>query len=185
MTRTDAARRSSLLSPAYQLAPASRNSYRGDKPILPSVLIADDYRLYAEALSSMLSSEFRTIAIASDGRQLTEMAEQFDPDLIVTDISMPLLSGLEAIRVLATKGLHSKVIVLTMHAELALAVEAFRSGASAFVLKTAGAGEFRRAVQVVLGGGYHLSSQLPWDLVTVLAQAARANSASGWQAPRL
>jgi DNA-binding NarL/FixJ family response regulator len=98
---------------------------------------------------------------------------RFKPDIIVTDHSMPLLNGLDALRTLASMGLSSKFIFLTTHRELSLAVEAFRSGASAFVLKTASSAEFREALDVVQGGGCYLSSQLPSDLVTVLADAAR------------
>ena len=76
-------------------------------------------------------------------------------------------------------GLQSKVIVLTMHVDVSLAVDAFRSGASAFVLKTASLAEFREALQVVQGGGCYLSSQLPSDLVTVLAEAASRPAVGG------
>ncbi len=138
----------------------------------PTVLIADGHRLYADALSAMLSPAYEIVGIGTNGRELTELAVRFEPDLIVTGISMPVLNGLEAVRALATTGLHSKVIVLTMHRDVSLAVEAFRSGASAFVLKTATLEEFRKALQVVRGGGSYLSSQLPSDLAIVLAEAA-------------
>jgi DNA-binding NarL/FixJ family response regulator len=137
-----------------------------------TILIADDHRLYADALSAMLSPAYDIVGIGTNGRELTELALRFDPDLIVTDIPMPLLDGLEVLRVLKTMGLQGKVIVLTVHVDVNLAVEAFRSGASAFVLKTASLAEFRKALQVVQGGGCYLSSQLPSDLVTVLAEAA-------------
>ena len=138
----------------------------------PTILIADDHRLYADALCSMLSPAYETVAIATNGQELIKLAVQFEPDLIVTDISMPVLNGLQAVRTLGTMNISSKVVVLTMHPDVSLAVEAFRSGASAFVLKTASAAEFRKALQVVQGGGCYLSSQLPSDLVTVLTKAA-------------
>jgi len=145
----------------------------------PTILIADDHRLYADALRSMLNPAYDIVGIATNGRELTELAARFKPDLIVTDISMPLLNGLEAVRILATMGLPSKVIVLTMHMDVSLAVEAFRSGASAFVLKTANSAEFTEALAVVQGGGCYLSSQFPSDLVTVLAEAASHPAVSG------
>ncbi len=145
----------------------------------PTVLIADGHRLYADALSSMLSPAYEIVGIGTNGLELTELAVRFEPDLIVTGISMPVLNGLEALCVLRTKGLHSKVIVLTMHVDVNLAVEAFRSGASAFVLKTASLEEFRKALQVVQEGGCYLSSQLPSDLVTVLAEAASHPAVGG------
>ncbi len=137
-----------------------------------TILIADGHRLYADALSAMLSPAYEIVGIGTNGRELTELAVRFEPDLIVTGISMPLLTGLEALRALKTMGLQSKVIVLTMHVDVSLAVEAFRSGASAFILKTASLAEFREALRVVQGGGRYLSLQLPSDLVTVLAEAA-------------
>ena len=139
----------------------------------PTILIADGHRLYADALSAMLSPAYDIVGIATNGRELTDLAVRFEPDLIVTGISMPMLNGLEAVRTLAAAKLHGKVIVLTMRNDVRLAVEAFRSGASAFVLKTASSAEFREALDVVQSGGCYLSSQLPSDLVTVLAEAAR------------
>jgi len=145
----------------------------------PTVLIADGHRLYADALSAMLSPTYEIVGIGTNGRELTELAVRFEPDLIVTGISMPVLNGLEALRVLKTMGLHSKVIVLTMHVDVSLAVDAFRSGASAFVLKTASLEEFTNALQVVQGGGCYLSLQLPSDLVSVLAEAASHPAVGG------
>lgn len=144
-----------------------------------TVLIADDHRLYADALHAMLSPSYDVVAIATNGRELTDLAVEFEPDLIVTDISMPVLNGLAAVRILATMGLHCKIIVLTMHMDVSLAVETFRSGASAFVLKTASLQEFTEALKVVEGGGCYLSSQLPSDLVTLLAKAARHPAVGG------
>ncbi len=137
-----------------------------------TILIADDHRLYADALREMLSPAYEIVAVATNGRELTELAARFSPDVVVTDISMPVLNGLEAIRTLATMGLHCKVIVLTMHRDVSLAVEAFRLGVSAFLLKTACSDEFTKALAVVLGGGRYLSLQFPCDLVAILAEAA-------------
>jgi DNA-binding NarL/FixJ family response regulator len=144
-----------------------------------TILIADGHRLYADALSAMLSPAYEIVGIVTNGQELTELAVRLEPALIVTGISMPLLTGLEALRALKTMGLHSKVIVLTMHVDVSLAVDAFRSGASAFVLKTASLAEFEKALQVVQGGGCYLSSQLPSDLVTVLAEAASHPAVGG------
>jgi DNA-binding NarL/FixJ family response regulator len=116
------------------------------------LVIADDYRLYAESLSLMLNPLYETVAIATSKQELIESAARSNPDLIVTDILKPLVSGLEALRTLAAMGIRSKVIVLTLHVELDLAIAAFRSGASAFVLKTSTADEFCQAVDVVLAG---------------------------------
>ena len=153
--------------------PSGRSAREGMFPIRPSLVIADDYRLYAESLSLMLNPLYETVAIATNKQELIESAARLNPDLIVTDILNPLISGLEAVHTLAAMSIRIKVIVLTMHVDLDLAIAAFRSGASAFVLKTSTADEFRKALDVVLGGAYYLSSQFPSDLVTVLAKAAR------------
>jgi DNA-binding NarL/FixJ family response regulator len=139
----------------------------------PTLLIADDHRLFVESLKSLLTTSYETVGIASNGRELTELALRYKPDLILTDLSMPLLNGLDAVQILTEKGLRSKFIVLTMHLDMNLAVQVFRAGASAFVLKTASGDELREALQIVHHGGHYLSPQFPCDLLTVLVEAAR------------
>ncbi len=139
----------------------------------PSVLIADDHQMFAEALRSLLSPAYDVVGIAANGREMTDMAMQHKPDLVVTDISMPLLNGLDAITTLTKLGLRSKFIIVTMNADVSVAIEAFRSGASALVMKTANSEELKEAVQIVHRGGCYLSPKFSCDLVTVLAEAAR------------
>ena len=137
-----------------------------------SVLIADDHRLYAEGLRSLLSPFYEIVAIAGNGQELIKLAVQHQPDLIVTDISMPVMTGLDAIQQLRRWGLQSKVVVLTMHQEVGLAVLAFRYGASAFLLKTARGNELIEALSVAQEGGRFLSPDFPKSLDLVLAEAA-------------
>jgi len=92
---------------------------------------------------------------------------------------MPVLNGLDAVQNLTAMGLRSKFVVLTMHADVSLAVLVFRAGASAFVLKTATGDELKEAIGIAHRGGYYLSPQFPCDLVTVLAEAARRHSGVG------
>ena len=139
----------------------------------PTILIADDHQLFAESLCSLLSSSFDLVGIATNGRELIELAARLKPTLILTDISMPQLNGLDAMQNLRAMGLRSKFVVLTMHTGMSLAVMVFRAGASGFVLKTASGEELKQALHVVYRGGLYLSSQFPCDLVTVLAEAAR------------
>ncbi len=149
----------------------------------PTILIADDHKLFAESLRSLLSPSYDVVGIAANGRELTELAVQLKPNLILTDLSMPLLNGLDAVQNLTAMGLRSKFIVLTMHVDMSLAVLVFRAGASAFVLKTANGEELKEALQVVYRGGHYLSPQFPCDLVTVLAEAARRPASD--RAPQL
>jgi DNA-binding NarL/FixJ family response regulator len=142
----------------------------------PSVLVADDHQMFSEALNTLLKPNYDVVGVASNGRELAELAVEHKPQVILTDLSMPQMNGLDAIISLAKTGLKSKFIILTMHADVSLAVEVFRAGASALVLKTSGGDELREAIKVVLRGGCYLSRQFPCDLVTLLAEAARRPS---------
>ena len=81
------------------------------------VLLADDHTIVAEGLTSLLRDEFELVDTIGDGRALVEAADRLRPDVIVTDISMPTLNGLDAIRELRKVGVEAKVVVLTMHAD--------------------------------------------------------------------
>src|SRR2546422_9354908 len=102
----------------------------------PRVLLADDHTIVAEGLRSLLEGEFEFVGAVGDGRALLDAARKLKPDVIVADISMPLLNGLDAARQLKRDGITAKIIFLTMHAEAQLAAEAFRAGASGYLLKS-------------------------------------------------
>jgi len=144
-----------------------------EKIVRPRILIADDHQLFADGLRSLLGSSYEIVGIATNGRELIEQVRQCKPDLVVTDLSMPQLNGLDAMQALTEMHLRTRFIVLTMHVDVSLAVLVFRAGASAFLLKSASSDELKEALQVVLRGGYYLSKQFPGDLVNVLAEAAR------------
>src|SRR5215470_17702460 len=100
-----------------------------------TVLLADDHTVVAEGLASLLRSEFTVVATVTDGAQLLEAARQLAPDVVVTDLAMPGMSGLDALRRLRADGdaptsPKARVVVLTMHADPELAAEALRAGAS-------------------------------------------------------
>ena len=137
------------------------------------ILLADDHKVLTEGLTRLLSQHYDVVATAQTGHELVSMAREHRPDVIVTDISMPLLNGLDALRMLRKAGIRSKFVILTMHMDVSLAVEAFRSGASAYVLKLAAGEEIRSAVEASLSGRTYLSPNFPVDLVSVLAEAAR------------
>ncbi|MGA8744042.1 MAG: response regulator transcription factor [Terracidiphilus sp.] len=139
----------------------------------PTVLIADDQQLLAESLRSLLTPFYNVVGIATNGKELIDMATQYKPTLVLTDLSMPQMNGLDAIHTLIGMGVRSKFVFLTMHVDISLAVLVFRAGASAFVLKSASSDDLKEAINVVLGGGCYLSPQFPSDLVSVLAEAAR------------
>jgi DNA-binding NarL/FixJ family response regulator len=136
-----------------------------------TVLLADDHVIVAEALSSLLRENFDLIGTVRDGRALLEAASERRPDVIVTDISMPLLNGLDAIRQLRRHGVASKVIVLTQHSETHYAVEAFRAGVSGYLLKMSAGEELVTAIQEAMQGRTYLTPLIAKDLISVLMEA--------------
>ena len=125
--------------------------------IKPRILLADDHVLIAEALQHLLAGEFDVIGIVSDGRALLKAACELEPDVVVVDIGMPLLNGLDAGEQL--KGLQPdiKVIYLTQNREPRFAVEAFRRKASGYLLKDSAASELTTAIRAALDGGSYVS----------------------------
>jgi DNA-binding NarL/FixJ family response regulator len=100
------------------------------------VLLADDHTIVVEGLASLLKEHFDLVGAVGDGSALIEAARQSAPDVVVADISMPKVSGLEALRQLKAEGIAAKVIFLTLHADAQLATEAFRAGADGYLLNT-------------------------------------------------
>lgn len=143
------------------------------------VLLADHQRILTDGLSKLLEQYYDVVATATNGYELVSMGKELSPDIIVTEISMPLLNGMDAMRALKKSGLRSKFVVLTMHLDMGLAVQAFRAGASAYVLKLGSSEEIHAAMEAALHGRYYLSSAFPADLVTVLAEAARHSDQDG------
>ena len=138
----------------------------------PRILVVDDHKVVAEGLVRLFSDHFNVVEIVTDGSVVLETARRQRPDVIVLDISLPGVSGLEVIHQLKNAGLDSRVIVLTMHADASLAVEALSAGASGFVLKEAGGEELLGALEVVLSGGTYLPADLTKDVVTMMVGAA-------------
>jgi DNA-binding NarL/FixJ family response regulator len=148
------------------------------------VLLADDHVIVAQGLESLLKDSFTLVGTVRDGRALLEAAARLKPDVIVTDISMPLLNGLDAIRQLKSTGIQAKVIFLTMHADAQLAAEAFRVGASGFVLKQSAGEELIQAINEVIQGRAYLTPLIAKDLITVLMEAKDQGGDAGKLTPR-
>jgi len=138
-----------------------------------TVLLAEDHAIVAEGLEGLLKDRFKLVGTVHDGRELVAAADRLRPDVIVTDISMPLLNGLDAIRMIKTRLPKTKVVVLTMHGDPQLAVQAFRAGASAYLLKMSSGEELVKAIDEALQGRVHLSSLISKDLITVMLEAKR------------
>jgi DNA-binding NarL/FixJ family response regulator len=136
----------------------------------PRVLLADDHALLLGAYETLLSGECQIVGQVSDGRALVAAALELTPDLIVLDISMPLLNGLEAGRQIKRLLPHVKLVFMTMNEDPDLAAEAFRAGASAYLVKRCAASELVAAVQEVLQGRSYVTPLITEGLVESLME---------------
>jgi DNA-binding NarL/FixJ family response regulator len=132
------------------------------------VLLADDHHLVAEGLRSLLEPHFDVVGIVPDGREVLSAAKALEPDVVVLDISMPSLNGIEAVRQLRATGSPAKVVFLTMHREVTYAVRGLEAGASGYVLKHSAASELITAIHEALKGGTYITPQIASDLVDSL-----------------
>jgi DNA-binding NarL/FixJ family response regulator len=136
----------------------------------PQLLIVDDHELVIEGLVRLLGTRFDIVATLTDGRDVVEAVSQLRPDVLLLDLSIPNVSGLEVMQRLNARKIPYKAVVLTMHADARLAVESLRAGASAFVLKQSSARELEKALQVVLDGGTYLPAQITKHAVLLMVQ---------------
>ena len=123
----------------------------------PRVLVADDHQMLLDALKRVLEPRCEVVGTVSDGRELLKAAAKLQPDIIVLDIAMPQLNGLDAARHLKPAMPKLKLIFITMNEDPDLVGEAFRAGASAFLLKKGAAFELTEAIEKVLKGGSYVS----------------------------
>ena len=138
----------------------------------PRVLLADDHALLLGAFEKLLSADCDIVGQVSDGRALVDAAEELRPDVIVLDISMPLMNGLEAARHIKQKARGAKLVFLTMNEDSDLAAEAFRAGASGYLLKRSAASELLTAIREVLAGRSYVTPLITEGLVGSLLHGA-------------
>ena len=138
----------------------------------PKILLVDDHKIVAEGLLRLLSDRADIIGSVNDGNLVVDAVTRLNPDVVILDISMPTISGLEAIRQLRANQLDVKVIVLTMFADAALAVETLRAGAQGFVLKESSGDELLTALDAVMNGQSYLAASLTKDIVTLMVGTA-------------
>jgi DNA-binding NarL/FixJ family response regulator len=129
------------------------------------VLLADDHCVVAEGLRSLLHPHFEVVGVVADGRELVVAARTLDPDVVILDISMPSLNGIEAARQLKAAKSRAKVIFLTMHREVTYAARAMEAGAAGFVLKHSAPSELVTAIHEALKGGTYITPQIAGDLL--------------------
>jgi DNA-binding NarL/FixJ family response regulator len=140
----------------------------------PRLLIADDHVLIAEACRNLLEPEFQVVGVVSDGHALLKAAPELKPDVVIVDIAMPQLNGLDAGEQIKQKNHAIKLIYLTMNVRPDVAAEAFRRGASGYVLKHCTADELIVAIRRVLRGESYLSPLITKDTVEFLLRTGAA-----------
>jgi DNA-binding NarL/FixJ family response regulator len=121
------------------------------------VLLADDHEIVLEGLRRTLETEFEVVGAVADGLTLVMASQELKPDVIVIDISMPLMNGIEAARQIQKAGLTSKIVFLSMHPDVVYVSEAFRAGGSGYVLKSSAGIEIVKAIRQVLQGGIYIT----------------------------
>jgi DNA-binding NarL/FixJ family response regulator len=121
------------------------------------ILIADDHKMFAEGLAGLLEDEFDLVGIVGNGKALIEAATSQELDLIIVDISMPVLNGFDAVRRLKQNGETAKFIFLTMHADARLLAEALRCGGSGYVLKHSAGEDLLSAIRQVMAGQVYIT----------------------------
>jgi DNA-binding NarL/FixJ family response regulator len=129
------------------------------------VLLADDHKIVLDGLKSLLEPEFELAGTVGDGRALVSAVEQLHPDVIVVDISMPLLNGIEAVRQIKKLDKQVKVVFLTMHPDVTYAIRAFEAGASGYVLKHSAASELLTAIHEAIKGRTYVTPMIAGELV--------------------
>lgn len=144
----------------------------------PRVLLADDHRLFLEGLENLLRSEFDLVGSVEDGLALVAAAKELRPDVVVADLAMPGLNGIQVIRKLKEAGLEARVILLTMHEDPEYAAQALKEGASAYLLKHAASSELVAAIGLALEGKVYLTPRITGEVVRTLSSVGPSQEES-------
>jgi DNA-binding NarL/FixJ family response regulator len=147
-------------------------------PQRPRLLFADDHLMVAEALKALLAPEFELVGVVQDGRALVEAAHTLRPDVIVADITMPHLNGIDALVQLRQGGNPVPIVFLTMHRDASFARRALDAGASGFVLKHSAPAELITAVRAALEGRTYLTPQLADEVLASIKHKPQAEGGS-------
>ncbi len=137
-------------------------------PRRPRILLADDHTVVLQGLRRVLEPECEVVGTATDGRALLEAAARLKPDVVVADISMPLLNGIDAVRQLKKSARDVKVVFLTMYADVSYAAKALEAGGSGYVLKTSAAEELLTAIREAMKGRKYLTPALSTQVLEAL-----------------
>jgi DNA-binding NarL/FixJ family response regulator len=139
------------------------------------VLLADDHVLFSQALGKLLAQRYEVVDIVGDGKALQTSARTHKPDVIITDVTMPHMSGLDSVSSLRKDSCMSKIVFLTMHADAELARECFNCGASAFVTKDSGFDELVLAIDAAMANRQYVSPEIAAGLIELSQEAPGSN----------
>ena len=139
----------------------------------PRVLVADDHPIVAEGVSRLLAEACEVIGVARSGAEVVESARRLRPDLVVSDVTMPGMSGIDAMRTLQAEGSSARFVFLTFHAEAQMVADALRNGASGYLLKEAAGDELMHAIEVVMAERTYVMPQVTEDVLSLIAAPAR------------
>ncbi|HEX6727655.1 MAG TPA: response regulator transcription factor [Nitrospira sp.] len=142
----------------------------------PRVLLADDHTLVREGFKKLLEEHAQVVGSVEDGRSLLDAAKLLRPDIVVLDISMPKLNGLDAARRLRKIIPEARLIFVTVHADPEYINQAFKAGASAYLLKRSAGSELSQAVEAVKNGNYYVTSLIAKDLVQSAISKTKPNA---------
>lgn len=150
----------------------------------PRVLLADDHRMLREIFTQILEPCCDVVGAVGDGRALLTSAAELKPDVVVVDVSMPLLNGLDAARQLKRSMPEVKIVFLTVNEDPGLAAEAFRIGASGYLLKNSAAAELLRAITEAMEGRSYVTPLVAKELVESLVHSPQAATRHDLASPR-
>lgn len=141
----------------------------------PTVFLADDHTMFVDALRTMLAETCEVVGVASDGRGVLSSVQAVNPDLVILDMSMPLLNGLDTARQMRRLHPNAKLIMLTVDDDPDLAAEALDTGISGYLLKTSAGTELTKAITVVLKGGRYVTPRMRSRLEEVFVRWGKAS----------
>jgi two-component system response regulator NreC len=143
-----------------------------------TILLADDHHVVRQGLRALLESEpdFSLVGEAGDGLEAVRLAERLKPNVLIVDLMMPGINGLEVTRQVIDQAMHTRVLVLSMHANDAYVLEALKNGATGYLLKNSAASDLVQAVRDVAAGHRHLSPSISERAIELLVQKTQAST---------
>jgi DNA-binding NarL/FixJ family response regulator len=132
------------------------------------VLLADDHRLFTDALANNLRKDFELVGTAHDGKMMLDLTRQLRPDVLITDISMPLLNGIDAARIIRKEVPSTRIVFITMHSDTPIVEEALNAGAAGFLVKLGNIEELVEAVHTVASGKTYITPIIAGDVMSTL-----------------